>query len=356
MTLSLLLIGGAFTFSFLFTMAYRSFALRLALFDVPNARSSHSVPTPRGGGLAIALAVLCVAPLWFWINGDAIPEEWRAVLVTGAWFAFIGWLDDLGVFVSTLPRLVAQFIGAILALSMLSGMPPIAFWGISLGAGWLGIVVGLLYMVWMINLYNFMDGINGLASLEAVTVCVGLLIVSFVSHWEPELGFMLAILASASAGFALWNFPKSRIFMGDSGSYFLGGTLGVFLLAAGWINLDWLWCGSIMLGVFITDATLTLARRLVRGERLYQAHREHAYQHAARAIGRHAPVTLAVCVINGVWLLPMALLLATGTLSAQVAISVAYVPLFLLAFYWNAGMPELNNPGESMDHSGETPR
>jgi len=354
--MTLLLLGGAFAFSFLLTMAYRSFALRFALFDVPNARSSHSVPTPRGGGLAIALAVLCVAPLWFWRNGDAIPTEWLAVLVTGAWFSFIGWLDDLGVFVSTLSRLVAQFIGATLALSMLSGMPPIVFWGISLGDGWVGIIVGLLYMVWMINLYNFMDGINGLASLEAVTVCVGLLIVSYVSHWEPELSFMLAILASASAGFALWNFPRSRIFMGDSGSYFLGGTLGALLLAAGWVNPDWLWCGSIMLGVFITDATLTLARRLVRGEKLYQAHREHAYQHAARALGGHVPVTLAVCVINGVWLLPMALLLATGILSAQVAVSVAYVPLLLLALYWRAGLPELSKSVESMGHRGEIPR
>ncbi|MEK8079567.1 MraY family glycosyltransferase [Pseudomonas sp. XK-1] len=349
MTLALFLLVGAFSLSFLLTMTYRRFALRFALFDVPNARSSHSVSTPRGGGVAIALTVLVVGPLWFWSSGDAIPAEWQAVLVAGAWFAFIGWLDDLGVFFSTLPRLGAQFFGAFLALSMLSGVPPIMFGGIPLGTGWLGVVVGLLYMVWMINLYNFMDGINGLASLEAVTVCVGLLIISSVSHWEQGLSFMLAVLASASAGFALWNFPKSRIFMGDSGSYFLGGTLATLLLAGSWVNLDWLWCGLIMLGVFITDATLTLARRLARGERLYQAHREHAYQHAARAFGKHAPVTLAVCVINVVWLLPMALLLAIGVLSAHMAIIIAYAPLLLLALYLQAGLPERNKPDGLVD-------
>lgn len=341
MIFSLILLGGVFAFSFLLTMAYRRFALRLALFDLPNARSSHSVPTPRGGGFAIALSVLLVAPVWFWSSYASIPAKWCAVLVVGAWFALIGWLDDLGVFVSTLPRLGAQFVGAALALYMLSGVPPLVLLGISLDTSWLGMVIGFLYVVWMINLYNFMDGINGLASLEAVTVCVGLLLVSWVSHWEPGLSFMLAAVATASTGFVLWNFPRSRIFMGDSGSYFLGGTLGAIILAAGWVSSDLFWSGLIMLGVFIVDATLTLVRRLIRGEKPYQAHSEHAYQHAARALGRHVPVTVAVCVINMVWLLPVALLLVTGILPAYVAISVAYTPLLLIALYWRSGFPEL---------------
>lgn len=341
MIFTLILLGAIFVFSFLFTMVYRCFALRLALFDLPNARSSHSIPTPRGGGFAIALAVLLVAPVWFGSGYASISTKLCAVFVVGAWFAFIGWLDDLGVFVSTLPRLGAQFVGAALALYMLSGVPPLVLFGVSLDASWLGISMGFLYVVWIINLYNFMDGINGLAALEAVTVCVGLLIVSWISHWEPGLSFMLAAVAAASGGFVLWNFPKSRIFMGDSGSYFLGGTLGTLILAAGWESFDLFWCGLIMLGVFIVDATLTLARRLVRGERLYQAHREHAYQHAARAFGRHAPVTLAVCVINVVWLLPVALLLATEVLPVYIAISVAYAPLLLIGLYWRAGLPEL---------------
>ncbi|WP_457981129.1 glycosyltransferase family 4 protein [Ectopseudomonas composti] len=334
-----LLITSFFVFgaSFLMTMFYRNFALNRSLLDIPNARSSHLVPTPRGGGVAIVLSFLLVTPLGLWILLGYVPIEYLAILLVGSWFAVIGWMDDVGIFVSTFPRLAAQFLGAGGALWAVSGVPQLEVFGLSVGSGWLSGLVGVLYLVWLTNLYNFMDGINGIASLEALSVCLGLLLVICVTGVVMDFTCVLIFLAAAAAGFVLWNFPVARIFMGDSGSYFIGSVLGVFSLLIGQVRADLFWCFILMLGVFVTDATTTLLVRVYRGERPHEAHRQHAYQHAAHKLGSHAKVAFAVFLINILWLLPIALSLAVGFLNAGVALFIGYAPLVVLAFYWNAG-------------------
>jgi Fuc2NAc and GlcNAc transferase len=138
-------------------------------------------------------------------------------------------------------------------------------------------------------------------------------------------------------GFLFWNFPPAKIFMGDAGSGFLGMAIGVISLQAAWASPDLFWAWLILLGVFIVDATVTLLRRLLRGEKIYEAHRSHAYQFASRRYGRHLPVTLAVAAINLFWLFPLAASVVLWSIDGVLALTVAYIPLLLLASKFNAG-------------------
>ena len=195
-------------------------------------------------------------------------------------------------------------------------MPELPVLGIATLSGWSAQVFAALLIVWLLNLYNFMDGIDGIAGIEAVTVGAGCAVVAFVVGY-PAGAIACLLLAAASAGFLAWNFPPARIFMGDAGSGFLGVVFGVLAVDASRQTPELLWSWLILLGAFIVDATVTLLRRLIRGERVYEAHRSHAYQHAARAIGKHRPVTLAIGAINVLWLLPLALMVARAGCAAS---------------------------------------
>src|SRR5450830_81420 len=145
------------------------------------------------------------------------------------------------------------------------------------------------------------------------------------------------VLAMAVAGFLYWSFPPARIFMGDAGSGFLGIVLGGLSLHAAWSAPQLLWVWLILLGVFIVDATFTLVRRLLRGDRVYEAHRSHAYQFASRRAGRHLPVTLAVLGINVVWLLPISVCVGLSVLDGLTGTILAYAPLVFIAVRFHAG-------------------
>jgi UDP-N-acetylmuramyl pentapeptide phosphotransferase/UDP-N-acetylglucosamine-1-phosphate transferase len=147
----------------------------------------------------------------------------------------------------------------------------------------------------------------------------------------------------AVLGFLYWNFPPAKIFMGDAGSGFLGFVLGVLSLAAAWQNADLLWVWLILLGVFIVDATFTLVRRLVRGDKVYEAHRSHAYQFASRKVGGHLPVTLSVLAINLLWLTPIAIGVGVLGLNGLLALVIAYAPLIALAVKYKAGELEIRD-------------
>ena len=221
------------------------------------------------------------------------------------------------------------------ALYWLGGLPPLDLFGQTLNPGWVGSVLAAIALVWLLNLYNFMDGIDGIAGIEAVTVCLGAAFLSANSDW-----MLPCTLAAASLGFLVWNFPRARIFMGDAGSGFLGVTLGVLALYSANVSPRWLWSWIILLGVFVDDATVTLIRPLWRRERVYQAHRSHAYQHAAQRRGAHWPVTATVAALNLLWLMPLALLVAAERLDGATGVAIAYVPLIWLALRLDAGVPE----------------
>jgi Fuc2NAc and GlcNAc transferase len=325
--------------SFSLTWALRHYALSRSLMDIPNARSSHSVPTPRGGGVAIVLA-FTLALFMLLLAGLMAPPVFVAIAGAGAVIAIIGFMDDHG-HIAARWRLLGHFAASIWLLFWMGGLPAIEFFGHAFDLGWLGNVLAAFYLVWLLNLYNFMDGIDGIASVEAICVCLGACLLYWVSG-AADLIWAPLLLAAAVAGFLFWNFPPARIFMGDAGSGFLGIVLGALSLQAAWASADMLWGWLILLGVFIVDATFTLFRRLLRGDKVYEAHRSHAYQYASRRFGSHLRVTSVVALINLLWLLPIALAVAQFGLDPSLGLILAYAPLVALAIKFRAG--ELEAP------------
>ncbi|MCL4185187.1 MAG: glycosyltransferase family 4 protein [Burkholderiaceae bacterium] len=319
------------------TGAMRRHAVRLRLIDLPNLRSSHSVPTPRGGGVAIVLSFLASLAV-LGVLGAVPPSLVGALLGAGALVAAVGFFDDLG-HVRPRWRLLAHFAGAVWVLVWFDGAPPIVLFGEVVDPGWIGAIVAAVYLAWMLNLYNFMDGIDGIAGVESVCVCLGAALLHMACG-QPVIAVVSLSLAAAVLGFLWWNFPPAAIFMGDAGSGFLGIVLGALSLYAGAFAPALYWSWLILLGVFVTDATVTLLRRLLRGERVYEAHRSHAYQHAARRFGSHLPVTLAVGAINVCWLLPIAAWVGLGGLNGLAGMAIAYAPLVALALGFRAGVSE----------------
>lgn len=324
------------------TLALRRYALVRQIIDVPNARSSHSVPTPRGGGVAIVLAYLGALVFWRIYAGVADGLFW-SLLLGGGVIAAVGFRDDQ-VGLPARVRFGFHLFAAALAVWNLGGWPVLDLGFSALHWGMAGAVMAVLGLAWSINLYNFMDGIDGLAGMQAVFVAGagGALI------WLGGYDAMpLWLLAAASAGFLLLNWPPAKIFMGDAGSGFLGYALGVHALHATTSGSTPIWPWLILLAVFVVDATLTLLRRALRGIRVTDAHRTHAYQWASRRLGAHKPVTLAVLSINLALLLPLALTAQAVPGLAVFLVVLSFAVLAGLAWYLDAGVPEHPAPATS---------
>ena len=328
-----MILTGVLVASVLATGLVRRVAIQRQIMDTPNARSSHTLPTPRGGGVGFVLVLLLALPaLWAanWLDGAVL----LALLPAGIAVALLGFLDDLG-HVPARWRLLGHFVAAGWLLVMLNGLPPLPFLGAPVDLAGIGHVLALLFLVWSLNLFNFMDGIDGIAAAEAVTVCLGGALLLWLT--TPVAMPLALVFAAAVAGFLVWNAPPARIFMGDAGSGFLGLMLAGLMLWGGHLSgalfLAWL----LLYGVFVVDATVTLLRRAVRGEAFYEAHRSHAYQYASRRLGSHAPVTLAVVLLNTLWLLPWAVMIVIGWVAPLLALVCAWLPLVLLAWWLKAG-------------------
>nr|WP_081743967.1 glycosyltransferase family 4 protein [Pseudomonas sp. URMO17WK12:I12] len=325
-------------FSALFaTWLLRKYALAANLIDKPNSRSSHTIPTPRGGGVAIVVTFLIALPFFGFFGLLSWGWVW-SLLLPGSGIAILGFLDDHG-HIAARWRLLGHFASAVVTLFFLQGLAPLNIFGRVIDFGVLGNIFAVFYLVWLLNLYNFMDGIDGLASIEAISACLGMCLIYWVLGL-PDLIWPAAILAMCVSGFLFWNFPPAKIFMGDAGSGFLGITLGILSLHSAWVAPQLFCAWVIVLGVFINDATFTLIRRLLRGDKIYEAHRSHGYQYASRRYGNHLPVTMAVFGINVLWLLPLAFMVATLRISGFAGVLIAYIPLLLLAIKFKSGALE----------------
>lgn len=321
--------------SWALTLLLRRYALARNLLDVPNNRSSHSIPTPRGGGLSIVAAFL--AGLYYlWLVSLVGDEVFFGLFGAGVVVAVIGFIDDHGHIVAFW-RLLGHFSAAIWLVFWLGGLPLLILFGYSVDPGWAGNVMAVVALVWSLNLYNFMDGIDGIAGIEALssTLVAGLLFL-FVFN-NQDMASLNLLMFAAVIGFLVWNFPPAKIFMGDAGSGFLGLMLGALALYSAHIEAVMLSVWLILLGVFIVDATFTLIRRLLRGDKVYEAHRSHAYQYASRQYGSHLSVTLSVLFINLFWLTPWSVAVAFGAVGGALGLIIAYVPLLWLAWYFHAG-------------------
>lgn len=318
--------------AFALTFAVRGYALKKDIMDCPNERSSHSRPTPRGGGLAIVAVSLLIMV----VTGFAEGSMWIMGLGC-ALVALIGFYDDR----RDIPpwiRLITHFSAALLVVYGSGGLPPLEFFGHSVSLGYMGVVVAVIGLVWLLNLYNFMDGINGIASIEGITVLLSIFLLSGLQVGFGQVLIQTQVLiAAAIGGFLVWNFPFARIFMGDAGSGFLGVTLGALMLYSTSYGQEWLWIWLIMLGVFVVDATVTLARRALRKQNVTEAHCTHAYQWASRIHKSHSRVTITVALINLLWLLPLAALVAWGVVDGFLMLLIAYLPLIALAIRYKAG-------------------
>lgn len=286
-----------YTLTFLFaiaaTRASLAWALHKAIIDQPNHRSSHTRATPRGGGLGIVAAcvlALAAATLTGWLE----PRV-AGALACGLPIALTGYIDDR-VSLSARLRLLVQALCALGALTLLSPLPTLELSGWTLPAA---VTFGLYFLatIWLTNLFNFMDGIDGIAAGQAIAA--GLVWYVLLG---PAIALPLIVLAVAAAGFLVYNRPPARIFMGDVGSAFCGFYIMVATLAMGQqAGLSWPLAWFLPVAPFILDATLTLITRILRGQRPGQAHRSHAYQILARRAGRHGPVSAAYTAIAVVW-------------------------------------------------------
>lgn len=258
------------------TWLARGYAIRRDLIDHPGERRSHGTPTPRGGGIAIVVALLVAACVLGWRHpGDIVPLAGFAaglLLVAG-----VGLLDDHRPLSPWLRLAVHAIASALLGLGVAGASGDLV---LSLGA----FVAAMV----LTNVWNFMDGINGIAATQAVLVAVGLAVFTG-GAW----GGMALALAAASLGFLPFNFPRARIFLGDVGSGAIGFTVAALLVAAlrdGQLAPPLL---LLPLSAFLVDSGLTLLRRVLRAEPWWTAHAQHAYQRWANASGTHVPVTLA---------------------------------------------------------------
>jgi len=329
--------AAAFVFAAAATKTVRALALRSGLMDHPSERSSHTRPTPRGGGAAI-VAGFIASLLWLSLAGGFAAREAAALAFGALAVAGVGALDDR----FTLParaRLVVHFAAAGVAVAVIGGIT----WRTSGSPGaaeiWAGRVFAVLAIVWAINLFNFMDGIDGIASSEAVFIAGAGALLNWYLGGEGSLTVAFLCAAAASAGFLVWNWPPASIFMGDVGSGFLGfvlSALGLIAVERAVLPME-VW--PILGGVFFVDATVTLVRRVANGHRWHQAHRMHAYQHLARRWGGHLPVTLAVNAVNVLWLLPCAVYAALEPARAPLMMAVALLPLAVIIVAAGAGKP-----------------
>ena len=299
------------------------YALRRGLLDAPGRRRSHTVATPRGGGLGLLLAVLPVL-CWAWLGPASrlAPAEAVAMLGTLLLLMLVGWLDDHHN-LPLLPRfalyLLASAVLAVVVLHDLQGWSPM----LRLLAG-LGLV---LATGWSINAHNFMDGIDGLLGMQMLFYFTALGAVAWLLQ-AAGVALACAGLAAACLGFLYYNRPPARIFMGDVGSVALGWLVAA-LAALLWRQApDSVWPALILSSAFIIDASLTLLRRMWLGRRWYTAHREHAYQWLVRSGFSHAQVTLFYLAWNVLLASPLALAaliwprLAPGLLALICAVGV----------------------------------
>ncbi|MEM7293967.1 MAG: glycosyl transferase, partial [Pseudomonadota bacterium] len=297
-------------------------ASRFNIVADPNERGAHKESTPTGAGIVFALVWLIAV----FLTGNFSPELF-ALIAIGA----LGWLDDF----NPLPwqgRLVVQLLCVSWVIYSLE-LPSEISLPLAIESHWIWPFVLGFALLWFLNLYNFMDGIDGIAATEA---CFALLVVCAFG-WHSGGNIVLpATLLACCAGFLMINWPSAKVFMGDIGSGFLGLAIGAMAITEiGLPLVTWF----ILLGWFIADATTTLLVRFHMGDRVYEAHSKHAYQHLNRALGTQNTL-LILLIVNVVWLLPLAVLSVFYHEVSTILLLLALLPLAALHYWWGAGQEQ----------------
>jgi len=303
-----------------------------SVIDVPNERSSHTTPVPRGGGVAFITAFFCGIVVLYAAN--LMPYYVLTALAgAGGIIGLVGYLDDLN---SVSPQLkaAAQAASLVWGLFWLGPIPYLELLDFNWQWGFIGIALSLICGLWLINLYNFMDGIDGLAASQAIFIFTSAAIFCLAEGSYGQ-AWTLGILAASVGGFLVFNWQPARLFMGDSGSGFLG--LMVVLMAITTTPPLNLWPWAILVTLFVADSTVTVARRMVRGEKWYLGHRLHAYQRLSQRWQSHRKTTVCYMAANIIFVFPLAFLAWRNPALGLVTCTVAWGLAFPAAYFLGAG-------------------
>ena len=337
--MTLILLGFlAFFSAWLSSYGIQRYAVQLHLIQVPNHRSSHTQATPHGGGIGIISGFLLISFWLLWQEQLNYPL-FLTVIALALIIALTSLLDDL-FHLSMQIRLVVHILASWLLLLGLSNLALYHSFNLFSLPEWAIMLCLVFVSSWWINLFNFMDGIDGLAATQAMFMLLAAGGLSFYQHpdiYQNIIWLWMCYLVAAIGGFLILNWSPASLFMGDVGSTFLAFMLIFFALIS--VYLHWLnaavWI--ILAAVFVSDASITLIRRIVSRQAWTQAHRSHAYQHLARQWQSHQKVTLFYLLINLVWLLPLAYLASQQAQYQWYYVLLAYLPIMVLMYQLNAG-------------------
>ena len=291
--------GIAISATWLTSMLTRYLLLRGNIVDIPGNRSSHSAPVPRGGGIAL-ITVTVVGWLTLSKIGLGHVLEVNVIASMTMLIAIVCWFDDVGnLTVGT--RLCAQFLAVGTSIVLI----PIDFTWSGLFAHTPAKLAVAVAWLWFINIFNFMDGIDGITGVETISICTGIALTLGFLGSGADFSYLAIVLAASTLGFLIWNWHPAKLFLGDVGSIPLGFLIGWLLIelaAAGQ------WAAALILpGYYLADATLVLLYRAVRLEPVWKAHKQHFYQRAVAGRLTHSQASRAV-VITNIWLISCALL------------------------------------------------
>lgn len=321
------LLVAAFLATVLGMRVYRSFALRQGILAAPNFRSLHSRPIPRGGGIVFA-AVLVLAIAGLLLAGAIGPDLALILLGAGSMAALAGFADDT-LHLKPAWKLLTQSLLAAFVVITIDGRPFVHLPGapvvLELGLSWLA-------LIWLMNLYNFMDGIDAMAASGAIFFsAAALILLSIAPTATPDvnggLELIFGLIAATTTGFLIFNRPPASIFMGDAGSLFLGFTFGVLIAKSISIGQMSLWTWLTIFGYFAGDTTTTTIARIFVTRKWYGEHRSHAYQNLARIWASHSTVVIAVSLYHVFWLLPLAVWSSLMPAAAPLAALSGIVPV-----------------------------
>lgn len=298
---------------------YLKFARHWQILDQPNERSSHQLPTPHGGGLPLFVA-FSVGMFAAAVAGTDWPIQYLWLLLLAGGLVLVGVIDDVRG-LSVPMRFATYGLCCAVAVQLIMGAMDGGIMGLLLATA------AVFALLWMLNLYNFMDGIDAYAATQCFIACACAALLAWRQGTDPAYPLFCLLLAAAHAGFLFWNWPPARLFMGDAGSIptgFLLGSLALLGEVQGAVPLaSWL----ILLAAFIVDSTVTLLWRMGTGQPFTRPHRLHAYQRLSRKLGGHLPVVLLLLALNALWLGPLAFVAALNPKYSILLVILAYVPL-----------------------------
>ena len=281
----------ACTTSFIGTFFLIKWLNKKNIMDIPDERTNHTIPTPRGGGLAVISTIIIFLTVASFYH-EGLFSKIMPIMFGTIILSTLSWIDDKKG-LSPLIRFSTQIITiSIITLVYLDNKlfinDYIPYYAM--------VIFIILLWTWFLNLFNFMDGINGITSVETISICVGIIAIVSLANLDKQYAFISALCASSILGFLFWNWGNAKIFLGDVGSISMGFILGWLMLE---LASKGYWSPMIILSLYyLFDSTYTITKRLLKKEKIWLPHSQHFYQKAVRSGKSHANVTTAILINN----------------------------------------------------------